>query len=200
MDFDHLFEQHSETVVLAVAAKLAQIATKIDNLGLYLDKVNSIFRKWFSPGDGRFVRANGQPLQMYVVNTIGLFLGRSLKHLFQVKGNENSVINWLKMPEQGDKYRLYLFLTFTESISLIDGSLNFLSYKMLLTSFQEGVIPIMFDCLYPYFIDFSEDIEVAGLSVMQGRLNLRDSPSMLKGQEEHKAFTQFSFNIFQLLS
>jgi hypothetical protein len=56
MDFIHLFERHSETVVLASAAKLAQNVSKIDNLGIYLDKINSIFRHWFNSGDGRFYR------------------------------------------------------------------------------------------------------------------------------------------------
>ncbi len=45
------------------------------------------------------------------------------------------------MPEQGDKYRLYLFLVFIENVSLIDGSIGFVSYKILLQSFQEEVIP-----------------------------------------------------------
>lgn len=79
------------------------------------------------------------------------------------------------MPEQGDKYRLYLFLVFIENVSLIDGSIGFVSYKILLQSFQEEVIPEMFSSLYPYFINFSETIEIAGLSVMQGRLNLKEN-------------------------
>lgn len=94
------------------------------------------------------------------------------------------VLNWLKMPEQGDKYRLYLFLTFIENVSLIDGSLNFITYKVLLQSFQTEVIPSMFPYLYPYFINFSEDIEVAGLSAMQGRLNIRD-----QGLRQNEGFT-----------
>lgn len=94
------------------------------------------------------------------------------------------VLNWLKMADQGDKYRLYLFLTFIENVSLIDGSMTFVNFKILLQSFQQEVIPEMFAYLYPYFINFSEDIEVAGLSALQGRLDIRDQKLLQKDYQQ----------------
>ena len=51
------------------------------------------------------------------------------------------VIDWLEAGEQGDKYRLFLFYSFIEQVSLFDSSLGFIPYKTLLQNFQESVIP-----------------------------------------------------------
>ncbi len=82
-----LLETHSPTVILATAAKLAHNVSKIPNLPLYLEQVSQVFRSWFNPNDGKFIRSNGKELENYCVNTVGLFLGKSLKELFQIKGN-----------------------------------------------------------------------------------------------------------------
>ena len=63
-----------------------------------MDKINEILRSWFNPNDGKFIRKNGKELEKYTVNTVGLFIGRSLKELFQIKGSEKKVLDWLKLP------------------------------------------------------------------------------------------------------
>ncbi len=69
--------------------------------------------------------------------------------------------------EQGDKYRLFLFQTFIQTVSLIESGIGFVEYKVLLSSFQSDVIPNIFGGLYPYLINFSYDIEIVGLTMMQ---------------------------------
>lgn len=83
------------------------------------------------------MRGNGSMLEKHSVGTFGVFIGRCLKLLFRVKGNERQVLEWLKDPGQGDRYRLFLFLSFIEEVSIIDVSMPFVSYKILLQSFQE---------------------------------------------------------------
>ena len=101
------------------------------------------------------MRGNGNQLESHVVNTVFKFLGKALKELFKIATNERGVVEWLKIPEQGDKYRLYLFLAFSEQVSILDTDLGFIPYKTLLQSFQDSVIPEMVNVLMPFFMNCS---------------------------------------------
>jgi hypothetical protein len=106
------------------------------------------------------------------------------------------VIQWLESSQQGDKYRLFLFYTFIEQVSLFDSALGFIPYKSLLQSFQENVIPEMFVMFYPYFMNFSEAMEVAGLTELQNNLSLSGDSS---GQQKQQTISNVVQVMFRLL-
>ena len=107
------------------------------NIVGYLETVNQILRKWFNPSINEFLR-NGQPMPNMTVNTMLTFLGKALKELFRRNMKTRlDILAWIGDLQQGDKYRLYLYLSFIEQMGSIysDGS-TFVECKQLLKSFE----------------------------------------------------------------
>ena len=76
--------------------------------------------------------------------------------------------------------------------------MGFISYKILLQSFQQLVIPEMFGALLPYFLIFAQDVELSGLITLQSQLSLDPTQNTQQENVPYK-FTIFSANLFKLL-
>jgi hypothetical protein len=189
-----LLEEYSPHVVLATASTLSFCLTKIQGLTEYLNVVNLTLRNWFNPQDGVFYR-KGEPLEKHCVNTITKFLGRALKELYKEYANQQDVVRWLTLEEQGDKYRLYLFLAFIEEVTILDVSMPFVKYKNLVQDFQNNVISVMFDVLLPHFMRIAEDIEVLGLNFMHERLTLSKTSPV----QQVSRLNDFALTILKLM-
>ena len=135
-------------MLLTSVSCLAFWAENFPKLERYINAVNSVLRSWFRAQDGRFIRPNQQQeLEPHIINTIFHFLGKALKVLYLQPRLQKEVIDWLLSKLQGDKYRLFLFYYFIEQVSLFDSTLDFLTYKTLLQSFQESIIPTILTIL-----------------------------------------------------
>ena len=111
------------------------------------------------------------------------FVGKALKELYKKSPEyQKGVRKWIDNPDQGDKYRLYLYLSLTEQIAFIyNDNLNFLSCKKLLKSFESDLIPMIFGALTPHFTDCSESLEISDLAYRQSQLSL-GSPQAFQQQ------------------
>ena len=96
-----------------------------------------------------------------------------IKLLFLAKEKKKWMIETIKS-HQDLKFKLYLWKIFIETVSEIDTKLGFMEYRNLVYTFQEDVIPVMFDDLMPYFHAVRSNIEVNVLSGEMGKTNVSE--------------------------
>jgi hypothetical protein len=80
-------------------------------------------------------------------------------------------------PNMTAHYRLYLFYYFIDSVSFIDDKTPFIEYRTMSNNFQDSIIPLILECLIPYFMNFEEAMEVNELAVMQDKMYLNEGQS-----------------------
>lgn len=169
----------------------------------YFQVINRCAESWFNFHNNAILSRNGgQNLQLYVQNSVGRTLGQCLKHIYLMKDDGSWVSNFIKQrPNQ--KYRLYLWSLFIETVSVVDNELTFLVYRSMVYNFQQIVIPEIMDTLLPYFNSVREEIEINDLSSLQAHLSVSDStascPNAQKIQLFNPAEVKFTELVFNVL-
>lgn len=198
-DYAHILQSCSQNVVMAFAALVKKNnALVLEHRPVLLHRVNEVLAKWYQL-NGTFRREQGDELKPYVENTLGAFLGNSLKLLFRQAETSKQVGPFLDKMESRPHYRLYLYYRFIESVAFIDNEMNYVDYRTMLTNFENSFIPRIFEVLSPFFINISDTIDVNELASLQSSLSFNDPPQKQMALEfsDNNKFTEL---VFQLLS
>lgn len=159
--YSQLLETSSEEVVLVVAAILRRNAHALgQHTTSYMLAINQLLMYWYHPRGVLIRSLDYLELKFYVLNTFGQFMGSCMKILFSDPHGKNMVISLLKGMEDKPHYQLFLYYCFIESVSIIDGDTTYVNHRTLLSSFQETLIPRIFQALYPYFMTISDSMEI----------------------------------------
>ena len=154
--------------------------------------------QWYTK-NATLIRLDKNPLEKYVENSVGRTLGQTLKYLYSDPDHRNWVRDQIEARPSAN-YRLYLWKVFIETISNIDGSFTFLTYRATVYSFQENIIPIIMDALLPYFQSVEDLIKVNELAAMQEKLAVSEhQPSGERVQLFQPGELKFTTLVFNLL-
>ena len=78
----------------------------------------------------------------YVVNTLGMVLGKCMKQIYMNDKSKQNLIEYFK-EESNSLFKLFLYKNFIEVISIVDNDMEFVPYRNLVTSFQDKMIPMI---------------------------------------------------------
>jgi hypothetical protein len=170
--FLSLMESGSENVLLAFGAVLLKsIPVMGEQLLEVMAHVGEILMHWYQP-DGTLLRQQrGDRLKLYVENTFGQFMGNGLRALLQ-RGGKEVVEGLLAGTGAKPHYRLFLYFRFIESYSNTVEIVNYVDYRMYLSTFQDAFLPRIFEALMPYFLSISEAMDVDELAQLHSALSL----------------------------
>jgi hypothetical protein len=124
-----------------------------------METVNAVLMRWYQP-NGILKRSSGEEMKLYIENTLGQFMGNCLKVLFEKDDKREVVGSFLDNLTDKPHYRLFLYYRFIESVSTMDGDTRYVSYRTLLSNFQDNFIPRIFEALFPYFMYISDSMEI----------------------------------------
>ncbi len=155
-EYNRILEHCSEEVVLVVAAILRKNVHEMrQHTSTYMVYINSILCDWYRP-NGTMIRHRHGELKFYILNTFGQFMGNCMKALFVEPIMKKYVETLFESMAHKPHYQLFLYYCFIESVSTIDSDTKYVSYRTLLTSFQDTMIPRIFSALHPFFMNISD--------------------------------------------
>jgi hypothetical protein len=164
-----------------------------------MEQISAKLRDWMRI-DGNFMRRNSEVLDKAVEGLLGNYVGGCLKRFFANKHHEHLVGEFLR-GNLNAHFRLYLFYHFIENVSTPDTKMPFVDYRSLSYNFQDTILPLIFDSLIPYFLNFEQAIEVSELSALQERLHLHDLAVSSGAVDASlwQQFNKFTLVLFKLL-
>lgn len=201
IDAYHWFmEHHSQRALLLFMAVLKQEVLEDGLQWTVMEQVAAQLARWMRP-DGNFTRSNGEVLEKAVEALLGDYVGGCLKRFFARKGSEQAVGEWLGRGNLHAHFRLYLFYHFIENVSTPDTKMPFVDYRSLCYSFQDSILPPIFDSLIPYFLNFEQAIQLSELTALQESLQLGElgASSGAVDAAVWQEFNKFALVVFRLL-
>lgn len=88
-----------------------------------------------------------------------MVLGKCMKHIYLIEKTRKDLANYCKT-ESNSLFKLFLYKHFIEVVSEVDNNMEYVPYRTLVNSFQENMIPIFLQELYPYFISVTDTIKI----------------------------------------
>ncbi len=157
--YPEILEKFSQTVLFVFLSYLDKKIPKAQDVVEIFNQLRTHAASW-SQKNGQLKRSyNSQNLKSYVTNTLGMVLGRCMKHIFLDQRWKKQLIEYFKS-ENNSLFKLFLYKHFIEVVSTIDTQIEYVQYRTLIYSFQEKMIPIFLHQLYPYFISVTDVIKV----------------------------------------